>query len=72
LSPHHHTGVATLQVKMWHGFQGWHQDKVPGISNTIVVNLGGSDDGNDDKEEDKNDPTADGPKSFVKNETALG
>jgi hypothetical protein len=26
------------------GFQGWHQDKLMGITNTIVVNLGDSDD----------------------------
>jgi hypothetical protein len=34
------------------GFQGWHQDKLTGITNTIMANLGGS---NDDRnnEEDK-------------------
>ncbi len=38
--------------KSGNGFQGWHQDKLTGITNTIVVNLGGS---NDDRnnEEDK-------------------
>jgi hypothetical protein len=25
------------------GFQGWHQDKLTGIMNTVVVSLGGSD-----------------------------
>ena len=29
---------------MGDGFQGWHQDKLTGITNTIVVNLGDSDD----------------------------
>ncbi len=30
--------------KLGDGFQGWHQDKLTGITNTIVVNLGDSDD----------------------------
>jgi hypothetical protein len=30
--------------KLGDGFQGWHQDKLTGIMNTIVVNLGYSDD----------------------------
>ncbi len=34
------------------GFQGWHQDKLTGITNTIVVNLGGSNDDRNNKEED--------------------
>ncbi len=33
-------------------FQGWHQDKLTGISNTILVNLGGSNDDNNNEEED--------------------
>jgi hypothetical protein len=53
------------------GFQGWHQYKVSGISNTIMVNLGGSDNDNDNKKKDQNDPTADGPKTFVNKEAAL-
>jgi hypothetical protein len=40
------------KCKSGNGFQGWHQSKVPGISNTIMVNLGGSNDDNDNKEED--------------------
>ncbi len=31
-------------------FQGWHQDKLTGITNTIVVNLGGSDDISNDED----------------------
>jgi hypothetical protein len=27
------------KCKSGNGFQGWHQDKVPGISNTIMVNI---------------------------------
>jgi hypothetical protein len=34
------------------GFQGWHQDKLTGITNTIVVNLGGSNDDKNNEEED--------------------
>ncbi len=34
------------------GFQGRHQDKLTGITNTIVVNLGGSDDDRNNEEED--------------------
>ncbi len=30
--------------KLGDGFQGWHQDKLTGITNTIMVNLGGSND----------------------------
>ncbi len=30
----------------------WHQDKLTGITNTILVNLGGSNDDNKNKEED--------------------
>ncbi len=47
------TQVWLLQkCKSGNGFQGWHQDKLTGITNTMVVNLGGS---NDDRniEEDK-------------------
>ncbi len=38
--------------KSGNGFQGWHQEKLTGITNTIVVNLGGSNDGNKNEEED--------------------
>jgi hypothetical protein len=38
--------------KSGNGFQGWHQDKLTGMSNTIVVNLGGSNDDNNYEEED--------------------
>jgi hypothetical protein len=38
--------------KSGNGFQGWHKDKLTGITNTIVVNLGGSNDDNNNKEED--------------------
>ncbi len=38
--------------KSGNGFQGWHQNKLTGISNTIVVNLGGSNDDNNYEEED--------------------
>jgi hypothetical protein len=43
--------------KLGDGFQGWHQNKLTGITNTIVVNLGGSDDisnNEDDKMGQKN------------------
>ncbi len=33
------------------GFQGWHQDKFTGITNTIVVNLGGSNDNSNDQDD---------------------
>ncbi len=33
------------------GFQGWNQDKSTGISNTIMVNLGGSNDDNNNEDE---------------------
>jgi hypothetical protein len=36
--------------KLGDGFQGWHQDKLTGITNTIVVNLGGSDDISNDED----------------------
>jgi hypothetical protein len=41
---------------LWKGksgnrFQGWHQDKLTGITNTIVVNLGGSDVDRNNEEE---------------------
>ncbi len=35
--------------KSGNGFQGWHQDKLTGITNTIMVNLGGSDDDRNDE-----------------------
>jgi hypothetical protein len=38
--------------KSGNSFQGWHQDKLTGITNTIVVNLGGSNDDNKNEEED--------------------
>jgi hypothetical protein len=38
--------------KSGNGFQGWHQEKLTGISNTIVVNLGGSNDDTNNEEED--------------------
>ncbi len=44
---------------------------MPGISNTIKVNLGGSSNNNNDKEEDKNDSMADELKSIVNKEAAL-
>ncbi len=37
--------------KSGNGFQGWHQDKLTGITNTIVVNLGGGNDDRNDEEE---------------------
>ncbi len=37
--------------KSGNGFQGWHQDKLTGITNTIVVNLGGSNDDRNDQED---------------------
>ncbi len=37
--------------KSGNGFQSWHQDKLTGITNTIVVNLGGSDDDRNDQED---------------------
>jgi hypothetical protein len=37
--------------KSGNGFQGWHQDKLTGITNTIVVILGGSDDDRNDEED---------------------
>jgi hypothetical protein len=40
------------KCKSGNGFQGWHQDKLTGITNTIVVNLGGRDDDNKNEEED--------------------
>jgi hypothetical protein len=40
------------KIKSGNGFQGWRQDKLTGITNTIVVNLGGSDD-DSNNEEDK-------------------
>jgi hypothetical protein len=40
------------KCKSGDGFQGWHQDKLTGISNTIVVNLGGSNDDNNNGEDD--------------------
>jgi hypothetical protein len=36
--------------KLGDGFQGWHQDKLTGITNTIVVNLGGSNDNSNNQE----------------------
>jgi hypothetical protein len=33
------------------GFQGWHQDKLTGITNTIVVNLGGSNNISNDEDD---------------------
>ncbi len=33
-----------MKSKSGDGFQGWHQDKLTGITNTIVVNLGDSND----------------------------
>ncbi len=44
---------------------------MPGISNTIVGNLGGSNDLNNDEEEDHNNPMADGPKSLENKEVSL-
>jgi hypothetical protein len=38
--------------KSGNGFQGWHQDKLTGVTNTIVVNLGGCNDDNNNEEED--------------------
>ncbi len=52
------------KCKSGDGFQRWHQDKLPGISNTIVINLGGSNNDNDNEEDD-------GPKSLVNKEAAL-
>jgi hypothetical protein len=37
--------------KSGNGFQGWYQDKLTGITNTIVVNLGGSNDDRNDQED---------------------
>jgi hypothetical protein len=37
--------------KSGNGFQGWHQDKLTGITNTIVVNLGGSNDDRNNQED---------------------
>jgi hypothetical protein len=51
-----HVGLLR-KSKLGDGFQGWHQDKLTGITNTIVVNLGGSDDisnNEDNKMEQKN------------------
>ncbi len=36
--------------KSGNGFQGWYQNKLTGITNTILVNLGGSDDDRNDDE----------------------
>jgi hypothetical protein len=38
--------------KSSNGFQGWHQDKLTGITNTIMVNLGGSDDDRNNQEDE--------------------
>jgi hypothetical protein len=59
------------KCKSGNGFQGWHQDKVSGISNSIVVNLGGSNNDNNDEEKDHINQTADRPKSLVNKGAAL-
>jgi hypothetical protein len=60
------TQVWLLQkCKSGNGFQGWHQDKLTGLSNTtIMVNLGGSDNDCNNEEDDMQ-------KSLVNNESAL-
>jgi hypothetical protein len=40
------------KCKSGNGFQGWHQDKLTGVSNTIMVNLGGSNNDNNNEKDD--------------------
>jgi hypothetical protein len=46
--------------KLGDGFQGWHQDKLTGITNTIVVNLGDSDDISNEVDEETDSKNIDG------------
>ncbi len=40
-----------MTSKSGDGFQGWHQDKLTGITSTIVANLGGSDNISNDEDD---------------------